>query len=52
VVVAINRDSKSATKELIVGYKQNHQNSHNLVIMDMGIQQNVIYKHESYALWE
>ena len=52
VGIAFNKDSDGNSKELIVSYKQNYQNTHNLVIMDMGEEGNMIYKHESFSFWE
>jgi hypothetical protein len=52
VAIYLNRDNTFGMRELIVSYKQNYTNTHNLVIMDMGQSGNMVYKHESFALWE
>ena len=51
-MMAINRENRVQGKELIISYKEGHSNTINLVVMDMFKHGNMIYKHESFALWE
>jgi hypothetical protein len=45
-------DKQRSLKELIVSYKQIYLNTYNVMIIDVGDLNTMIFKHESFMLWE
>ena len=50
--VHVIKDEQRSLKELIVSFKQIFLNTYNVMIIDVGNLNTMIFKHESFLLWE